>query len=363
MWTECQSCHRFSRRQRKCHRSLSKLFLYAYTLSPYIYQCVSFSVGVLLLTTFILSQIPSCFLFSLMDNHSSHADKGVQTDSTTCSRDSSPVRTFHAFPQINSPSDLQALDVSQSSGLSSALRSLGHLGAYTYSDASLDDSRYISDRPVLNSGRTAKYGQLGYNKPRHGLPTNHRIASLPETSPPYRIAQENTVRLVSMPEHLQMLHHSGALSVEYLDYSECMNISSASDSKSNFRNSPANCTLLAPVPRTPSPPSSPESVMIIGNDNHVPPAFLRPKSSIDDDDHGGTLRSHSNNNTCLYAADRMDSLERIPSKTHPSLTRSPLAPVCQVSFVSYLCSAISRTLRLIFFSPVVRRGSSSKART
>lgn len=128
-----------------------------------------------------------------------------------------------------------------------------------------------------------KYGQLGYGTPSHLASISDRIASLPETSPPYRLAQEQTARLVSMPEDLQVLHYPHDPPARYLDCNEHYNASLGSSKSTD-----AEHAFVGEVPQTPSPPTSPESVMIIGNENRVSQTFLRPRSIVrDGNDRGG----------------------------------------------------------------------------
>lgn len=215
-----------------------------------------------------------------MNSRKIYVHKGIQTDLVHYSPGPNLDKDLSVFSPNDALHDHSPPDLSQSSGLSSVLHVSDDLDAYTYSEASLlDDSRYISDRPANNPRRAQKYGQLSYNKPPHMASVNHRISSLPETSPPYRVAkfQESVVRLVSMPEPLEVLRHSIDRSNQYLD---CLG-------NSYSRSSDAGHTLFDRALRTPSPPSSPESIMIIGNETRVPRTFLRPKSSTDDDDQGG----------------------------------------------------------------------------
>jgi hypothetical protein len=265
-----------------------------------------------------------------MSSHKSFLDKAVQTDLSEVIRSTSPPTASYTFSHSDSPDYLQALDFSQSSDTSSAYRSLTRFGAYTYSDISFhDDSRYLSDRPVTNSTRSAKYGQLAHNKPTGSPIVNNRVVSLPETSPPYRIARETTVRVVSMPEHLKTLPHSAALPEDYLDLSEYLSPPSPLGGESNRRESFANCTLYHSSPETSFPPSSPESVMIIGNDTQVHPTFLRPKSSIEDEErNGGALAFCSSCSICSHVDCRMDSSEWLPSQTHSCLAWSPVVTIC-----------------------------------
>ncbi|KAF9454029.1 hypothetical protein P691DRAFT_530379 [Macrolepiota fuliginosa MF-IS2] len=292
---EWRSSQPSSRRLRRHHHSCLSYFCMYIPSHSYICQCVGFLFTPLSLLPPGFITIPGSLPYSVfcsfsavpMNSCKAYADKGTQTESLGCS----PGLGFHSSPHVIFQNDVPCNpDVSQTSELSSALHVLDEFGAYTYSEASLDESRYISDRPVTNPRRAQKYGQLGYNKPPRIPSVDHRVASLPETSPPYRIAQiqESTVRLVSMPERLKALRHPIDQSDRYHGHSGPFNVSPAGG-HSHSGCSDADHTLFGRTLQTPSPPSSPESVMIIGNEAQVPQAFLRPKSNIDDDDHGGWI--------------------------------------------------------------------------
>ncbi|KXN91052.1 hypothetical protein AN958_03119 [Leucoagaricus sp. SymC.cos] len=218
-----------------------------------------------------------------------HADKGVQTNSLQLSSSGSHLHnSCSVLLQQEAARDHEALDDSCTSEYLSTSRLPHDYNAYIYSEASLDDqTRYISDRLATETRCTHQYGQLGYGKPSHLASISDRIASLPETSPPHRIGQEQTVRLVSMPESLKALRYSQDRLARYSDRPEHFNLSLTSDGTTQTKSSDAEHGLLDGVPPTPSPPSSPESVMIIGNETRVPQTFLRPKSSTDDHDHEG----------------------------------------------------------------------------
>jgi hypothetical protein len=223
-----------------------------------------------------------------MNNHKIYADKGVQTGFVRCSSHSYLNNNAHAFAHLGTLCNDQVLDDSQSSEYSSS-HFLQNSGAYTHPETSLldEDFRYISDRPAIDILRASKYEQLGYGKPSNLSPVSNRIVSLPETSPPCRIAQEISGRLVSMPESLRLLPFPRGHPGHYSDCTDQFNMSSASDATSRSKTSNAEQIFLGGIPQTPSPPSSPDSVMIIENENQVPQTFLRPKSIADNHESEG----------------------------------------------------------------------------
>jgi hypothetical protein len=108
-----------------------------------------------------------------------------------------------------------------------------------------------------------KPAQLPYNRPSappFGI--QQRITSFPETSPPNRI--RDTHRVVSLQE--PTLPNSPERSFN----SDCQEnfFESCPDTLSSVR-------IHDSFETVPSPPSSPESVMIIGNNIQVPPSLFR----------------------------------------------------------------------------------------
>ncbi|KAJ3844606.1 hypothetical protein EV361DRAFT_947681 [Lentinula raphanica] len=129
------------------------------------------------------------------------------------------------------------------------------------------------------SKRDYKLSQLNYQKPSEINVSSKRIVSLPETSPPSRI-NSDTVRnrVVSMTEQVQLpLVSSDA---DNSLSSDCFE-SSLETSRSQLSHSDLGTSVrrarprTSAYPQTPSPPSSPESIMIIGNNMQVPNSFLR----------------------------------------------------------------------------------------
>ncbi|KAJ7859694.1 hypothetical protein B0H13DRAFT_2074638 [Mycena leptocephala] len=97
--------------------------------------------------------------------------------------------------------------------------------------------------PTRSPPTSRKHAQLPYSRPSHLNSTTQRVLSLPETSPPtFAFFSDNTIE--------------SSASAETSFLSE--NRSGSSRARRSFPSSD--------MPHTPSPPSSPESVMIIGND-------------------------------------------------------------------------------------------------
>ncbi|KAJ7595037.1 hypothetical protein C8J56DRAFT_455471 [Mycena floridula] len=117
----------------------------------------------------------------------------------------------------------------------------------------IDNERVESRRPAVQKFH------LPYNKPPFSTPSN-RISSLPETSSPHRL---NSARISSLPDRIPVNVDNSVEHVESSTDGTCsMSFSSASRSRIS----------LPRYTQTPSPPSSPDSVMIIGTDN-----FFRPR--------------------------------------------------------------------------------------
>jgi hypothetical protein len=121
--------------------------------------------------------------------------------------------------------------------------------------------------PILTPRRRTnlrKPAQLPYNRPSappFGL--QQRITSFPETSPPNRI--RDTHRVVSLQEPTLPYSPEHSFSADYQE-----NFESCSESLSSVRIHDSFETVS-------SPPSSPESVMIIGSNIQVPPSLFRKK--------------------------------------------------------------------------------------
>lgn len=106
---------------------------------------------------------------------------------------------------------------------------------------------------------------LGFNAPSSiARMMTSRVVSLPETSPPTRL--KPSARVVSLTE-TTLNFMDDSLSSQENSISTIVSQISSDNSVHHLRRST--------MPHTPSPPSSPESVMIIGNDVQVPISFSR----------------------------------------------------------------------------------------
>ena len=115
--------------------------------------------------------------------------------------------------------------------------------------------------PSPSGGPVNGKSWLDYNHPS-GDPRGgqRRVVSHPETvtcesQTPY--SDSNRHRVVSLPEPISI--------------KSCVSIS-----KYRHEQSPGNREYPSDLPHTPSPPSSPDSVVIVGNETHVPCSFFQP---------------------------------------------------------------------------------------
>ena len=134
---------------------------------------------------------------------------------------------------------------------------------------SLLSSRYCLDRsPGIVYGRPSE--------PR--LSTKKRVISLTSVSSTGKFKTAmfgDKLRLVSMPERGKYASVSAKDSL--LEKQCIVDLDNTNNDEQMERLYPAD------LPQTPSPPSSPESVTIIGNNTHVPGSFLRQPGYTDND--------------------------------------------------------------------------------
>ncbi|KAG7098772.1 hypothetical protein E1B28_000680 [Marasmius oreades] len=138
--------------------------------------------------------------------------------------------------------------------------------------------------------------QLGQiSKPSEATLPTRRVVSLPESSPPHRFKPTNErYRIASMSEAHSTKTIKICTSADSSLSSECLESSVSLDSSQLssdlYSNRPQRSSSLANVAfsHTPSPPSSPESsIMIIGNNVQVSNHFLSSRARIDNDDEQG----------------------------------------------------------------------------
>ena len=174
--------------------------------------------------------------------------------------------------------------------------------------------------------------------------TSSRIVSLPETSSTFSaktLLVKTSARVVSNPEH-------GGLIAQSQDSSgSCDSLDGSVDtdpyvSESQAREPLCSRSLATDAPYTPSPPSSPDSVVIIADKTELPRGFLRNKVALDNsmpslrrDEEGSTqLENISYPRYMLTVVDRMDHVDQISSKAYPCPSRTFVLAICAVSLVS-----------------------------
>lgn len=143
-------------------------------------------------------------------------------------------------------------------------------GAYTYSETQMSDTS-TGKSPLRSSIPTRqRYPQLPFNRPVEFRSSAKRVVSLPDEYTDKQRPEEPSQRVVSMPERLKSSSPSASDSFSSLDTSI--------ESNAYMFTKPSRLHMFpsSDLPSTPSPPSSPESIMIIGNDSQVPRTLLRP---------------------------------------------------------------------------------------
>jgi hypothetical protein len=145
------------------------------------------------------------------------------------------------------------------------------------------------------SRRISKRSQLLYNRPIESHVLAKRIVSLPESPSEIacdlRAAHDTAgMRIVSLPEAMKYSPQSTD-NASCLDSFRTSADTSHTSSGNDLGNDLSHCKLRAysklDIPRTPSPPSSPDSVLIIDNDIHLPNLFLYGHKHTGVEDDGG----------------------------------------------------------------------------
>nr|GAT42651.1 predicted protein [Mycena chlorophos] len=144
-----------------------------------------------------------------------------------------------------------------------------------------------SSGPIRSPPKSRKHSQLPYNRPSTQHPhVGHaalRVSSWPENSPSYASAVPRETRGASLTERPRV-------SLSFSDRTPETSSSAETSFRSRSGSSRTRRSLpSSDLPHTPSPPSSPESVMIIGNNMQVPIAFLRQKAKPDYDEETGWI--------------------------------------------------------------------------
>ncbi|KAK7053470.1 hypothetical protein VNI00_004096 [Paramarasmius palmivorus] len=145
-------------------------------------------------------------------------------------------------------------------------------------DKSLQKQQETDPGAYSHPSRSLKPSQLPYAKPSQLNGPTQRVVSLPESSPPYRLKPTgDRYRVASMSETVKVsvpADLDDSLSSECLESS--LSLESSQSSLDKLISRPRTSLHSVTFPRTPSPPSSPESsIMIIGNNVEVSHSFLR----------------------------------------------------------------------------------------
>lgn len=146
-----------------------------------------------------------------------------------------------------------------------------------YSHSLATNSPMSVSSPVRSPGLSRRHReqQIIYSRPAELKTVKRRFVSLPEHSP--RTVELGAMRIVSMPDRPMPTLSNSDLSVEIFEHSgsSCTDMSHPSVTDSSVYR--RHCGHPHDMPRTPSPPSSPESIIIIGNNAQVSLSFLRQK--------------------------------------------------------------------------------------
>jgi hypothetical protein len=126
--------------------------------------------------------------------------------------------------------------------------------------------------------------RLPYNKPPESLKPEQRVVSLPELGNPLPCVNSAlkapSMRVVSLPECPHQLSEDSPSPIRFRSpvFKRSAFLFGDEERSSGYRR--ASSSLL--LPQTPSPPSSPESsVLIIENDAQLPRTFLRNKRPLE----------------------------------------------------------------------------------
>ena len=214
-------------------------------------------------------------LYPMSQKH--YANCGIQTDFSSVNQSLSPCQPQIFQSPVGQSCVVAGSDVpSSESDITLANGSLVFECAYNQSP----DSQ-VHDSPSLLSSRHRldRFTGIIYGRPSETrLSATKRVLSLTAVSPKAQFKTTmlgDKLRLVSMPErgkYANILAKDSLLEKRYID-----DLDDTSNHEQMERPYPVD------LPQTPSPPSSPESVTIIGNNTHVPGLFLRRPGYTDND--------------------------------------------------------------------------------
>jgi hypothetical protein len=174
----------------------------------------------------------------------------------------------------STPSDVLEQDISTGGNAGDSILARQN-SAYIDSEKHLFDASSGRDPSTRSISARKRYAELPFNRPVNFRSSAKRTVSLPEEYTD-NMNPEEYQRVVSMPERSKPPSPGASDSFSSLDTSTLsMESTTHSFSKPSMLHS--HPRPHSGLPCTPSPPSSPESIMIIGNNSHVPRTLLRPK--------------------------------------------------------------------------------------
>lgn len=205
-----------------------------------------------------------------MSENMEYSHQCVQTEGTQASS----YTDSGSISETADDGSLDAEDIANVS-VSSASSIVIHTRPPTPRSVDSGDESVEDDSPpatIHTVTRTLKRPQMVYLRPatlgaQTLKSTSARIVSLPETISKYSARQESSRRIVSMPEH-GLLHLS--------PYSENDHFGPEDGSPARVRVR----SVATDTPLTPSPPSSPDSVVFIANKSTLSDGFLRKKVPV-----------------------------------------------------------------------------------
>jgi hypothetical protein len=198
-------------------------------------------------------------------------------------------------------------------------------------------------RSMITARRTFKRQKTPYSRPSpEKLQT--RVVSLPDNPPMYRTdaaRDSTTLRVVSVPDHLPSSYMSiGNNTPDVTDPSLCLDHSvfAGDEKNSRIRVRPPQVN----TPHTPSPPSSPDSVLFIDDNHQLSKTFLchnsvqKSQQLLSDDD--GAHEAFFDF-SLIYDFCRLDNLGYFAAETDTCSSWTTVIAIRSLSLVCHpLCS-------------------------
>lgn len=263
-----------------------------------------------------------------------YVDRGVQT--ITSSPPSVKTWTPWLARSLSKTSSSRA-EKGSLSGCSSVVSPKSHSHSSTQLDSAYSHSLPPdSPSPVRSAAitrRMHKRQQTPYSRPIQQ--PNKRVVSLPR-DPLYdtkTLLEPTTMRVVSLPDRLPSSFPENSFSSDSISLHTEQSFITRDDRYSRIRRV---CSSVD-APHTPSPPSSPDSVLIIDDQDQLSDTFLRRKSISDSQqlfsDDEGTLDFSP---FCLHqrvGLHRLDHLGDFTTETNPCSSWTPFPTICSLPFV------------------------------